>query len=83
MRPHLNWELYMNGTEDIDINLDKALSYYELAYENRDKDEAAGDDATFMLAKFLFKEKSGKAEDERAYKLFVEDNKRGSVHLYS
>lgn len=69
--------IYENGTEDIDINLDKALSYYELAYENRDKDEAAGDDATFMLAKFLFKEKTGKAEDERAYKLFIEDNKRG------
>ena len=69
--------IFEHGTKDLEVNLDKALSYYELAYKNRDKDEEAGNDATYFLAKFLFNDKSGKEEDERAFKLFVEDSERG------
>ena len=69
--------IYEFGAEGIDKNLDKARQYYELAYDNKDKDEMAGEDATFQLAKFLFKEKSGKAEDARAFELFSEDMNNG------
>lgn len=69
--------VYECGADGIEIDNNKALSFYEMAYNNRDKDEAAGIDARFQLAKFLFKGKSGKNEDKRAYDLFIDDIKDG------
>ena len=66
------------GVKKIDIDLQKALKYYQIAYNKRDKNNPESK-AAFMLACFLFYEKSGKKEDIRAFNLFKEDSNKGFV----
>ena len=78
-------EFYEFGTADgITKDLKKALFYYETAYKNR-ADDNLDTNAAYYLGRFLFYEKDGSGNGQRAFRLLQEDaalgNNRSNLYL--
>ncbi len=69
-------KLYEYGPDGVEVNLDRALQLYEMVYAQ--KDDITKDEVPFFYGRFLFNGKSGKNEEEKAFKLFTEDSKNGN-----
>lgn len=61
----------------MDVDLDKALYYYQLAYDTKHDDDQDVISIN-MLGLFYFHDKAGKGKDDKAFDLFKEVNELGS-----